>query len=200
VITIRTGPEFVPVDLDRHARLQNWREIAPIPPDVAARHEAGHAVAAWALSFFVGRVILDVRPDGRATGAAKAGSWMHERPALTQWERGFIAREMVVEAAGPIAEHGDGGMVVRWAHDAIIKRLAWHLRPGMTADRVNTAASAAWQRAASLMVHVWPAVRAVADELLRRRSLTGVQVCTIAHRATGIVTEAIPVPLPSRIR
>jgi hypothetical protein len=154
------------------------------PDDLAARHEAGHAVTSYILRDYVGRVTID-SPDGKH--AAGAEVWTLE-PPLVDGEGKIVERDYTedelqcLEDAAQIAIAGPVAETVYWEHreydDVLMKN------KGDQAD-VVTITGKGWgkgarekelelvERVRALLEREWQRVERLATALEGERTVSG---------------------------
>jgi len=156
-----------------------------------AYHEAGHVVAAWRFDFEIESATIEPTPERGSLGHMQLSASLKHNPSerIDEWERDvLIDRRVIHYFAGVAAENayrkrgrraplsgasGDlhdivAGCPIRWSPET--ERAHWKY---------------CWHRACDLVnerLH-WAMIRAVAKELLRRRTLTGDECGTIIRRA-----------------
>lgn len=156
------------------ARLQKGVTLA----DVLV-HEAGHAVAAWALGVRIGAIHVHVRGrEGRMTFASAVGlgRFLADSDAL----RLAIEREMIVFHAGLVAQRrfhyqGAWGLVPRTDYEGI---LATALQVETDTRLIDAWSDFAEDQARALieLPQTWRRIEALAVELARRPLLHGEEI------------------------
>jgi hypothetical protein len=139
-----------------------------------AYHEAGHAVASFSLGRTVRRV--SIVPDGFYLGHCRHAAQPSFRPDMMADTKARLRAEteIVILLAGGIAEKKFAGRCnyvgASYDHDNAVD-LAVHV----TGDDAEAAAYLNWLsiRTRNLIEREWAAVRAIADQLLTDRRLSG---------------------------
>jgi ATP-dependent Zn protease len=142
-----------------------------------AHHEAGHAMVGRALGGVVESI--SIAQEGRA---AQIGHADHEEEGL---EAADTLRRVEVVAktllAGPIAERRCSGACQGWGGD--VPKLATLLASHPHPKKHGTTWLSALLEATNALVNTeWERVRLVADELLKKETLTGEQVEEVLKR------------------
>lgn len=144
----------------------------------AAYHEAGHAVAAWAL----GRPVpeLSMVPDEETVGTCSYAVWAGDE------EEGGGEEEAAVSLAGAVAEEiAIGEYNEEIAEDDLLHAI------GIAAElHDDDEARDAWldraqERAEAVLRRDWAAVEAVAEALLARRVLSSAEAERIIEETLG---------------
>ena len=161
--------------------------------EIAAYHEAGHAVIAVLTrtplrdtTIVTSRTAASsgaTRLMERANGNKKSGA----KGKLGPRGQREILRRACFDVAGEIAQRRFARSSWRTPHSrsdlANVSSLLDTL--GLSEDRLNALAKAIVAKADSLIHANWPRVEAVASELLKRGTLTGSQVRCIVARTGG---------------
>lgn len=146
--------------------------------EATAYHEAGHAVACFLLGRWFRFVTVKPGDDflGKVVGRAS-----DIRRRLKMAEKGFISiHDAIITAAGPEAERKHTGRSNHRGADGDYRRIIDIARgagedgSGAKEDSpmVYAISGAAFKEARSLLDFRWPLVESVAQELLRRETLT----------------------------
>ena|ERR1035437_5226633 len=150
-----------------------------------AYHEAGHAVIAAVLGILRNDSIITIVPDGKGEQGSVSFSKqtpLHGTPLTLRrsprWTRKFVlalyggpAVTLKTEPDTDLREEGgfyEGDMIfAEWV-------MSFYASP--------IAEKRTWQRAIALVELHWPSIRAVAEELLKRRHMTGAEVKAATKR------------------
>jgi len=172
-------------------------------PRYVAVHEAGHAVARWALSPDLSepfdRIFIRTPREAAAPpyviGGVEGrlfyqpfGCYLPDRTLLDllDFQREDMEREVIDCFAGPVAEARARHISLYRALteggsqdcDAAHSALKDFYRPGAELD---AASDALLKRAVKLVSQHWSAINALADELMDRRSLSGDEAVAVMH-------------------
>lgn len=173
------------------------RPGAEKPRDVIAYHEAGHAVASWALH--VGPVSIRLLPPG----GLERGITRHVDDGRTDAES--LYRRAVLLLAGPEAQmiyapewKNDGAERELDAAMALLARSLEARGEGCSGDRLSLAKDRACEDARAILDEHWGAVARVAGALIARPELSGGDLAALLGRPPGPGGNARP-PVPTRL-
>jgi hypothetical protein len=175
--------------------------------EAIAFHEAGHAV----MSFAVNRAVrhVSIIPDGNIRGfvattkglaTAQGGPSSFEPDArLDGKSEGWIDREVMVIAAGPVAERRFlGQSQAKFAVEGDYRQLMWYAenrhRPGYGVRERYVSYMVALVEQRMSNVKVWVQVEALAKALLERRGIAGKEakgICQAAALDTDRMNEIL---------
>lgn len=154
-----------------------------------ATHESGHAIVAIHFGFPIERVVLSTEGCGASRICAGGETTFRENPT------NFTFRDMrsqfavaSVFLAGEVSEFILTKRRVSNGADPDWKLVQDELAPTCFGDRecFYHLALHLWHRTKCLLRQEWPKVRAVADALKKRRSLTGDEVRRILDRVSRV--------------
>lgn len=174
--------------MDRDVATSNGRTVDDTPPtrpsrQAVARHEAGHAVAAYWLKMDVSS--LSIEPEGPTFGriVLRTSRRMLERidtGILSHHARRQVENQVMTLLAGGVAARDRAGCERDHA-------LAAALVMKLSGSLDEAAAYAAWLRQrTTVLLGLVPsriAVSAIADQLLRRGTLPGSAAHAVTHRS-----------------
>jgi hypothetical protein len=159
---------------------------------IIAVHEAAHAVATLALGYPLHSVTVAVTPGAFARGLVSYAGVARGNPTAAYDSHGSCqqvltaspADQAVIYLAGGIAEGGAGAS---WEQTEQTTRADWEMVQALAAaapdpQRFTDQAS---MRAGSLLRRHWPGVTALANALVKERTLSGDQAREIINAAMG---------------
>ena len=150
---------------------------------------AARAVCALRLGGTVDEVRLELAQNDSTDARVVAGDQAPTKVATTPEARSTIVLRLVVASVAPIAEARAGAdsdtAVARYTQEAHAetRRLASLLRPAMSEADIDEAVAVAKTEAHNRVNRLWPAIKAVAEELIGRGVVSGERVREIADQA-----------------
>lgn len=173
-------------------------EIAPQAHDRERRrqvaiHESAHTVALLEFGLSFDRVTVDMDPRVPDAAGFVEGIILPATPMSTDRQRIRLERRVLVELVANAAEELGG----YWpspddvaAHLAEADRLLLRLTPALAVEEVRALRDFLRARAKRLARELWPRIEQLADELVRRGSMTRADVLAVLHPSPKL--EAIP--------
>jgi ATP-dependent Zn protease len=148
-----------------------------------AYHEAGHAVAAFALRLKIGRRGVTIVPDKERDmlGYANIAAQLRERPdcATSARTRARIEAWAVAHLAGDVAERKFNGRRRFGGHSDLLHASDLLEYISTSVEQFDARLRVAYVGARDLIEDNWPSVQAVAEELLRKKTLTADEVASL---------------------
>jgi hypothetical protein len=158
-----------------------------------AYHEAGHAVAAFAMSKRFKKVSIIPNPDENSLGRLSGCGW--DSKLNPEFEGGprlryLVEAQIIILLAGPVAV---AKLTGRYNHIGASKDYKWTVDYAsyVTGSSEETSAYIKWliEKTKNVLWSRWDAVELLADELMKQRE--------IAYMATRrIIRKGIDGPLP----
>lgn len=162
----------------------------PFADEVHAYHEAGHAVAAFAVGASIRRVCLE-RVVSERTGLPLDGTCDPIFDDTTPDVKSTTWQRLVVAYAGPMAQaertntHPISVLTDQTDdHDAVVAHVMAMMQE-MSADERTAVHVSAWNKAYEIVTTRSHDLQAVAEALLRERVLTQAQLADVLARNTG---------------
>jgi hypothetical protein len=163
------------------------RTTRKVPREVVAHHEAGHFVASFVLrsDADTGYATVTIVPDGQTLGAHHGEEGLGERPSTEAVENAIVqlfAGSAAEVKHSPKRRGSHARSAARSDDDQAETYLNW-LRLNGKGRREK--ATGLRLRAENLIEDYWPAVVALADELLEHNVVTGDEATWIVAIAIG---------------
>jgi ATP-dependent Zn protease len=145
-----------------------------------AYHEAGHALAAFVLRLKIGRRGVTIVPDKERDmlGYANIAAQLRERPdrAISARTRARIEAWAVARLAGDVAERKFNGRRRFGGHSDLLQASDLLEYISTSVEQFDARLRVAYVGARDLIEGNWPSVQAVAEELLRKRTLSSNEI------------------------
>jgi ATP-dependent Zn protease len=149
----------------------------------AAHHEAGHAVAAFVLGLKLGRRDVTIVPDKERDmlGYANIAARLRERPdrATSARTKARIEAWAVAHLAGDVAERKFNGRRRLGGHSDLLQASDLLEYISTSVEQFDARLRVAYVGARDLIEDNWVSVQAVAEELLRKKTLSADEVAKL---------------------
>lgn len=168
-------------------------EEHPAPDDVRAYHEAGHAIACYLMGLGPELATIEPTEDSQGHCAVAGRDLWKANPDMrkTWWGTRRAAGMVVVYLAGSAAESTYTGRAAGDALDSDMLEVEGHITlltgESIGERRFEEYLTQAQRETRELIEHclVWAAVRAVAEALMRERTLSIMRVREMIRTAMG---------------
>ena len=159
-----------------------------------ARHEAGHAVMSVELGVRVELVTIEATPAHGFDGHCHVALWPASVRAVQPHEIAALEYSIMILLAGEMAERLGAGSTVHAQHDRAMIEERLRCYPIELHDDERKALLA-WCEVHTMrrLRRAWPAVIAIAMELVVARTITGDRVLTLYEATLG---SPPPIPQP----
>jgi ATP-dependent Zn protease len=148
-----------------------------------AYHEAGHAVAACVLRLKIGKRGVTILPEKERNmlGCANIAAQLRERPdcATSARTRARIEAWAVAHLAGDVAERKFNGRRSFGGHSDLLHASDLLEYISSSVEQFDARLRVAYVGAQDLIEDNWESVQAVAEELLRKRTLSADEVAKL---------------------